>query len=220
MNSGLLVLSMPAAWLMGLGASVHCALMCLGPNSLPATLQGHAGHRAAWSMHAGRLSGYVGLGALAGELGTLLLRHLPSGEHAQWLRVGVGVVLAVAGLWMLWRRPVRRANGCPMHGQRGRQQHWYVQGMAWAVTPCPTLYAMLLVAAISGSAWQGASLMLAFGLGTAPLLMGQHLALMRWLPRQHVQRWRALGLLLAGGALAVSGVAASFGPGLFCLRPV
>ncbi len=219
MNGGLLVLSLPAAWLMGLGASLHCVLMCLGPNSLPAVAQGRGGHHAASWLHAGRLSGYVVLGGVAGWMGTLLLRYLPSGDHAQWLRAGVGVALAMAGLWLLWQRPARRSAGCPMRAQHGRQHHWYTQGIAWAITPCPTLYAMLLVAAISGTAWQGAALMLAFGLGTVPMLLGQHWAFMRWLPRQDSQRWRAVGFCLAGVLLVVSGAMADFVPGMFCFSP-
>ncbi len=216
MNGAVLVLSVPAAWLMGLSASVHCALMCMGPNSLPAASQAHNGHRAALWLHAGRITGYLLLGALAGWMGTLLLRALPSAEQAQGLRAVAGFVLVAAGLWLL-RKPMQSVHGCPMQARRGAHAHWYVQGLAWSVTPCPTLYAMLLVAAISGGPWQGATLMLAFALGTAPLLLGQHLVFMQWRPRGDIRRWRAVGLCLAGGVLILSGMTAEFAPGLFCL---
>ncbi|ORE87129.1 hypothetical protein ATO7_08817 [Oceanococcus atlanticus] len=219
MNGGLLVLSLPAAWLMGLGASLHCALMCLGPNSLPSTsANARSGDLAALWLHAGRLSGYIVLGALAGGVGTLLLRQLPSGASAQALRGAAGVLLLAFGVWLLMH-PQRHQRRCPMQGTAVVHRHWYVQGLAWAATPCPTLYAMLLLSAISGTAWQGGMLMLVFGLGTMPLLLGQHWALMRWLPRQNSQRWRALGVCLAGALLVFSGGLAEFVPGAFCLPP-
>lgn len=215
MNGTLLVLSMPAAWLMGLGASVHCALMCMGPNALPAASRTQSGHRAAMWLHGGRITGYLLLGALAGWMGTLMLRALPAAEQAQWLRALAGLVLIVVGVWLL-HKPIPRVHGCPMQTRRVAHAHWYVQGLAWSMTPCPTLYAMLLVAAISGSLWQGASLMLAFALGTAPLLIGQHWAFMQWRPRGDLRRWRAWGLCLAGGVLMISGVLAEFAAGVFC----
>ena len=216
MNGTLLVLSMPAAWLMGLGASVHCALMCMGPNSLPAASQARNGHRAALWLHGGRITGYLLLGALAGWMGTLVLRSLPSPEQAQWLRGLAGLLLVVVGVSLL-RNPAPRAQGCPMQARRGAHAHWFVQGLAWSITPCPTLYAMLLVAAISGSLWHGAGLLLAFALGTTPLLMGQHWAFMRWRPRGDLRRWRAWGLCMAGGVLMLSGMLAEFASSGFCL---
>jgi len=47
-------------------------------------------------------------------------------------------------------------------------------GLLWGWLPCGLVYSTLVWAVSSGGAWQGAALMLAFGLGTLPnlLLMG------------------------------------------------
>jgi sulfite exporter TauE/SafE len=47
-----------------------------------------------------------------------------------------------------------------------------VLGMLWGLIPCALVYTMLLTATVSGSAYQGASIMFAFGLGTLPAMQG------------------------------------------------
>lgn len=58
-------------------------------------------------------------------------------------------------------------------GSLGR--HWLL-GMLWGWLPCGLSYSMLLVALAAADAAQGALLMLAFGAGTLPALMGVGLA--------------------------------------------
>lgn len=45
-------------------------------------------------------------------------------------------------------------------------------GVANGLLPCGPVYAMVLLAAMSGTALKGASLMLVFGLGTLPAMLG------------------------------------------------
>nr|MBP6243264.1 sulfite exporter TauE/SafE family protein [Chromatiaceae bacterium]MBP8024750.1 sulfite exporter TauE/SafE family protein [Chromatiaceae bacterium] len=45
-------------------------------------------------------------------------------------------------------------------------------GLVWAWLPCGLVYSVLIWALSAGSAAQGALLMLAFGLGTLPTLLG------------------------------------------------
>ncbi len=44
--------------------------------------------------------------------------------------------------------------------------------MLWGWLPCGLSYSMLLVAATTGTAWSGGAVMLAFGLGTLPSMIG------------------------------------------------
>jgi sulfite exporter TauE/SafE len=44
-------------------------------------------------------------------------------------------------------------------------------GLLWGWLPCGLVYSVLLLAALSGSAARGAGIMLAFGLGTMPVML-------------------------------------------------
>jgi sulfite exporter TauE/SafE len=79
-------------------------------------------------------------------------------------------------------------------------------GIAWGWIPCGLVYSMLVLAAASGSALDGAFVLAAFGLGTLPNLLAaglaaQRLAVVRRAP------WvrRTAGTLIA--ALGIAGVA-------------
>mgnify|MGYP000327278924 CR=1 FL=1 len=67
-------------------------------------------------------------------------------------------------------------------------------GLAWGALPCAMVYAALLYAMISGSALQGALVMLGFGLGTLPSVTGTALGI------GALQNWgRVPGLRIAAG---------------------
>ena len=72
-------------------------------------------------------------------------------------------------------------------------------GLVWGWVPCGMVYGVLMAALLSGSPWQGAALLLAFGAGTLPnlLLLGASGALTR--------RWLAVpGLRIGAGVLVVA----------------
>jgi len=79
-------------------------------------------------------------------------------------------------------------------------------GLLWGWLPCGLVYAALALALVSGGAWQGASTLLAFGLGTLPALIALGFA-GRWLAAlRHAKARRA-----AGASLCVLGVVALLG---------
>src|SRR5439155_16608879 len=45
-------------------------------------------------------------------------------------------------------------------------------GLVWGLVPCALVYSVLPLALFAGGAWQGAAVMLAFGLGTVPNVLG------------------------------------------------
>ena len=47
----------------------------------------------------------------------------------------------------------------------------FALGALWGLTPCALVYGVLPLALLSGGAWQGALIMLAFGVGTLPNLL-------------------------------------------------
>jgi sulfite exporter TauE/SafE len=171
------VSSPAAACIAGLVTSLHCAGMC-GPLAcavMPARREQGDAATAATAYHLSRLLGYTVLGAVAGGCGRLPLSLLPP-VALRWLP-WVGVLFFV-GLALRWDR---RWPKVPILGQlpfrisrrfRGRPptQAAAALGLATPLFPCGPLYFLLALALLAGSALRGAEFMLAFGLGTVPLL--------------------------------------------------
>jgi hypothetical protein len=133
----------------------------------------------------GRIGGYVIAGALFGGLGAMLL-HLDSIQVVGRILYGLaGVVMILLGLYLagwwrawglterlgqgLWRRlqplgrrllPVRRVRDALM------------LGVLWSAIPCGLVYSVLITAVSTASPWSGATIMLSFGAGTLPNLLG------------------------------------------------
>jgi sulfite exporter TauE/SafE len=139
--------------------------------------------RNALLLNAGRVGGYVLAGAAVGALGASLL----SIARLPWLAIGmrslVGAVLLLAAFRLLypnragalarpaqwaWRRlqPLRDSTLARAGAARP-----LVLGLFWGWLPCGLSTTLLAAAWLSASAWHGALLMLAFGLGTAPLMV-------------------------------------------------
>jgi sulfite exporter TauE/SafE len=125
--------------------------------------------------HVSRLAGYSALGALGGAIGAAPLTWV-SQSAFRWLP-WVLVVFFVA-LAFRWDRFL------PKLGALGRLT-WKLQGWlqgrsritaaaalgaATPLLPCGPLYFIVSLALLSGSAARGVEFMLAFGLGTVPLL--------------------------------------------------
>ena len=174
-------------------------------------------HVAAYN--AGRIASYATAGALAGGVvgkfasGAASLAGLPalqSGAYvlANLMLVALGLYLMDAwrGLAVLersgqalWRRitPLLRRLGPT--GTAGRM---LAAGALWGWLPCGMVYSMLVTAMLSGSALGGAGVMLAFGLGTLPMLAAMGLAGMRLRTLFQKREVRlACGLLILGFGL-------------------
>jgi len=157
----------------GLLGGAHCVGMCGGF----VLVAGTAGRRG-WLFHVGRLLGYAALGAAAGLFGrTLDLGGAALGLHR--LRfLAAAALLLLFGLGFLgvvprrWLEPRAGAVGRLLAAVRGRGGRfgWLLLGLPIGLLPCGLLYPMYALAAGTGSAVRGAGLLLAFGLGTVPLL--------------------------------------------------
>lgn len=166
-----------AAFVAGLVTSLHCAGMC-GP--LACTLMPMPGDRSdpqavSSVYHLTRLTSYAVLGALAGGIGRLPLALLQQG-WVRWLPwVLVGFFLGLAFRWDRYLPKPRflarfslRLNQW-LRG-RSRLEAAAAVGLATPLLPCGPLYFLIGLALLSGSALRGVEFMLAFGLGTVPLL--------------------------------------------------
>jgi uncharacterized protein len=197
-----------AAFVAGLVTSLHCAGMC-GPLACmmaPAKADNVDPFTVATVYHGARLTGYTLLGVVAGGLGRLpfdwtgssAVRVLP------WVMVAFFVVV---GLRLEKRLPrfavFTRLQWKLQNAVRGRSRLRVaaVMGAATPLLPCGPLYFLIAMAAFTGSAVRGAEFMLAFGLGTAPLL---------WLVQANYGRLRmkltpvALARVQAGLALVTA----------------
>lgn len=187
MSDASAVISLSAALVAGVAGSIHCVAMCGGlaaalgmrSRASPAVAQ-----RDAWLYHCGRLSGYAVAGALFGLMGATVVSTVDLPLVAASARIAAGVLLMLAALkvlfgWNLlssieyagaryWRalQPIaRRALGAS-----GMTRSLTV-GLLWGWLPCGLVYSMLAFAALSGDSLRGASVMLAFGLGTLPAML-------------------------------------------------
>ncbi|CAN7337268.1 sulfite exporter TauE/SafE family protein [Massilia sp. LjRoot122] len=248
MNLSLNGINLLPAFLVGLAGSVHCAGMCGGivgalsapprpafPVPVRTVTAPDAVHVA--SYNAGRIASYAAAGALAGGVagGAASLAGLPvlqAGAYviANLMLVALGLYLMDAwhGLALLersgqalWRRiaPLLRRVGPA--ATPGRM---FAAGLLWGWLPCGMVYSVLVTAMLSGSALGGAIVMLAFGLGTLPMLAAIGLAGVRLRSLFGLRQVRvACGLLILGFGLlglwrAAGGLPASW-VDVLCLAP-
>jgi uncharacterized protein len=170
-----------AAFVAGLVTSIHCAGMCgplacsLMPPRTPSGPSTSDPRTVSTVYHVSRLAGYTLLGALAGGLGRAPLTWIsqPALRWLPWV-----LVLFFVALALRWDRYLPKI---PALGKftwkfqtwlRGRSRLTAAAGLGLAtpLLPCGPLYFIVALALLSGSALRGVEFMLAFGIGTVPLL--------------------------------------------------
>jgi sulfite exporter TauE/SafE len=173
--------SVATAYVAGLITSLHCAGMC-GPLACSVVpLRGSAGPQIADAQivnglyHLARLAGYAALGALAGALGRLPMAWLGGGvlPYLPWLLVVFFVAVALRWDRHLPRVPFLGNIYLRVHGWgrvRSPAAAAAALGLATPLLPCGPLYMVVALTMLAGSALRGMEFMLAFGLGTVPLL--------------------------------------------------
>ena len=191
--------SFGALFLVGLSTSPHCLGMCGG--ILLSACAGREEHMAqlgaALRYNGGRTISYTALGAVFGALGTVLTYTL---SMKSMLFTMLGLVVALLGLNMwgllpaLPSLPDEAGTACRLPDKFRRQTPLLV-GLLTGLMPCGALYAAWLCAMSSGSAGNGALLMLAFSLGTVPLML-LFASLGALLPRGWTKYLRKLGAVL------------------------
>lgn len=200
-----------AAFVAGLITSLHCAGMC-GP--LACWLAPVRPEEDATTIFAtyqtSRLLSYSTLGALAGALGQVPLARMSESalKYVPWLLVVFFLALALrvekrlpkpvfAVRWLMKLQTWNRG--------RSRTTVAATLGLATPLVPCGPLYFLVAIAAMSGSALNGLEFMLAFGLGTLPLLwlaQAQFGWLRRWLSPASVVRLQVSVAALAALVIA------------------
>ena len=163
-NAGLLII-----FFTGVLTSLHCIGMCSGfvvsyaSNTSKNDMAPHLCY------NGGRIFSYVALGALVGLIGSVLSFN---NQIRSYLAIFAGLFMIIFGLSMFFPQ-LRRFVALPglnLHNQADKKSPVLI-GLLNGLMPCGPLQAMLIYAAGTGSVIEGALVMLAFGLGTVPLML-------------------------------------------------
>ncbi|WP_213877670.1 sulfite exporter TauE/SafE family protein [Pseudomonas sp. dw_358] len=200
-----------SALVLGLLGGGHCLGMCGGlmgalTLAIPAE-QRQRRWRLLLAYNLGRVASYVLAGLLLGSAGWAVANS----PAAMLLRVVAALLLIAMGLYLAgWWSGLTRieslGRGLWRHLQPlGRRilpvtslPRALLLGALWGWLPCGLVYSSLLWAASQGNAWHSAALMLAFGIGTWPVLIATGLAAER--TRAVLQR---RGVRQVGGVLVM-----------------
>jgi len=168
----------------------------------------------------GRLTTYVTLGAILGATGYLLAPVIRDWQGI--ISIMLGGLMAFLGLSLLGLLPAQRwlASVRLTRTISRWMKHLIASshpaapfglGLANGLLPCGPIYAMGLLAATSGDPFKGAGLMLIFGLGTLPAMLGVGLSVsqLSLRIRSGLYRVAALLVVLVGVQLALRGLAVS-----------
>jgi len=181
-----------------LGSFGHCVGMC-GPLTVAFSLSSQSENTNWWQqskfhvlLNLGRMLSYGLVGAAIGALGSILVEGGQlagvGSELRQWIAIITGLMLILFGLRQInpnllpripFLHPLLQGG---LHNRLNTgmsklslQNTWYTPamlGMTWGLMPCGFLYTAQIKAAQTGNMWMGAATMLAFGLGTFPMMLG------------------------------------------------
>jgi uncharacterized protein len=192
------------------GSFGHCVGMC-GPLTVALALS-HQPSSPTWLaafrfhslLNMGRLLSYLLVGGLLGSASAMVVA---SGQL-----VGMGsdlraTVVTMSGCLLIWWGGIQiKPQLLPpapqflqvqlrqwINSAMAGQQSPAFLGLCWGMMPCGFLYAAQLKAIETGDLRSGAATMLAFGLGTMPMMLGVGVASSRWSSTQHSQLRRAGG---------------------------
>lgn len=203
------------AFLLGFVGSAHCAGMC-GPLALALPHWG----RGQWSFltgrvlyNLGRIVTYAGMGAVFGILG----RGVALAGFQRW----VSLVLGAGILIGLFVSP-RFANSVPVARgvnwmkatlgklfQRRVMSAMFGIGLLNGLLPCGLVYVACAGAIVAGTIVSGVEYMIAFGLGTLPMMLGISLlgTKLQFAMRLKVQRLIPVSMAIVGLLLLLRGMA-------------
>jgi sulfite exporter TauE/SafE len=184
-------------FLVGLLGSGHCFGMCggiaAGLGSLPGSIESKENESPMFSsailFNLGRLLSYACLGLVSAWLLTKLGHALNVPRWSMILRFATALMIFLIGLQFLfnwqtlsgierlgakvWKYVLPlavRASSLP--GGSGR----LLLGLCWGLLPCGLVYSVILTASAAGSPISGAAVMLSFGIGTLPSMLGMSFA--------------------------------------------
>lgn len=205
-------MSLLAAFLLGLAGSLHCAAMC-GPLVLAVNA---ARARSGWihnlAYHGGRLVTYCVLGAISGLIGGAIV----FAGFQRGLSTVAGCLILLGALASLRRGPggfssragrFVKTKFAPLLQDRSVRGTILLGGLN-GLLPCGMAYVACAAAAVAGGIPGGVATMLAFGLGTLPMLLSIALAgkAFAWGNPLRLHRVALVSITLLGALLIVRGL--------------
>lgn len=197
MSSLIDISALLTAFLVGLLGSGHCFGMCGGIAAGLGSLPVHGGEDAkskpraltAILFNIGRIISYAGLGLISAWILSNVGEMLNVPKWSMILRLATAIMIFLIGLqflfnWQLlsgiervgarvWKHVLPLAvKASSLPGGTGR----LLLGLCWGLLPCGLVYSVLLTASAAGSPPGGALVMLAFGVGTLPSMLGMSMA--------------------------------------------
>ncbi|MGQ4645947.1 urease accessory protein UreH domain-containing protein [Lyngbya aestuarii] len=181
-----------------LGSFGHCVGMC-GPLTVAFSLSMQQETTQRWPaqlafhglLNLGRIISYALVGAALGGVGSVLISSGQLAGIGSGLRQGIATLTGLMLIWFgcvqikpdwLPRLPILHPIQGSWHqrlstamSKLSYQAHWWTPlllGGVWGFMPCGFLYAAQIKATATGNLWLGAATMLAFGLGTMPMMLG------------------------------------------------
>ena len=214
-------LSYLAAFMVGLLGGVHCVGMCGGivgalSFGLPEQARGRILAMMPYLLgyNIGRLFSYTVAGALLGGIGALAAHLLVLNQAQTILQIIAGLFMVALGLylggWWFGINRLERVGGrlwavLEPHARKllpvRSPGQALAMGLVWGWLPCGLVYSVLIMAMSSGSAVDGALLLLSFGLGTLPNLLAMGMIagrLTSLLRRPWVMKLAGLSVILIG----------------------
>lgn len=227
------VAQLPLIALGGILGSSHCIGMCggfalaigYGSEGLVSNLR----RQVIWSF--GRISTYAFGGAVCGFLGAKISSQFSFASIQGVLALAAGLLLIVQGVlatgaikrrakfqhgcslakWT-WLLPIGRLLKPNSQGRNAaaRMVETFLAGVVTGFLPCGLVYAYLALAIASGSIWWGLVTMIAFGVGTVPVMVaaGAGVSLMSASARARLFKVAAWCVLVTGILTVSRGVAA------------
>lgn len=181
-----------------LGSFGHCVGMC-GPLTVAFSLSQQRQETPHWRsslgfhvlLNLGRIISYALVGAALGGVGSVLIASGQLAGIGSGLRQGMAILTGLMLIWFglvqikpdfLPRLPILHPLQGGLHQrlssamtQLSMETRWWTPvmlGGVWGLIPCGFLYAAQIKAAETGDLFLGAATMLAFGLGTMPMMLG------------------------------------------------
>ena len=158
-----------------------------------------------------RIAGYALMGALVGGLGNGALHAARALELRAFAQIASGLIMILIGATLLFERKafaslerpglkllpylIKLRNRLPKRAGLTRD---IAAGLLWSLMPCGMVYAALSAAWLSVSALQGGLMMLCFGMGTLPALLGLSHILLRLERAPRLKRSAGALVLLLG----------------------
>ncbi|MGE3540410.1 MAG: sulfite exporter TauE/SafE family protein [Candidatus Tectimicrobiota bacterium] len=208
-------LATPAGFFALLGAGLltglsHCVGMCgplVGAFAMRRRATGGELSTPLVLFQLGRLLTYGLLGAVVGSAGAVFASTVQAWQGLFAMSMGGLVLVAGAGLlgliplqhWLATLVPAQWLHTRVLACLDARHPLAPLGlGLANGVLPCGAVYTMALLAAMSANPWKGASLMLLFGFGTLPALLGLGFSAALLSVRLRYGLYRGAALLVCG----------------------